>query len=1053
MLRAMTSPRQNGSGMEGKRIQMRNDVSLTVVAGACLWLGLLCAASSASAANATWNGFTYAVTSNEVTILSWQPSATALEIPAEIDGKPVRSIGQKAFAQKRELQNVILPDSVRQIGVLAFELCNGLTNVVLGKAVERLCDGAFASCYELRDVRLPEGLVSVGSGAFQDCRKLSRVVLPASLRALGDGAFTGCFGLKAVELAAGNESFVQRDGVLFNRELTTLYRYPPSSPRSEYIIPDSVTRIAGNAFESCRGLRAVTIPSSVTNIGNGAFLYCEKLGSIAIPEGVTRIASKSFDECRSLTNVVFGSRVTNICSEAFFRCASLRRVVIPDSVTALGDSAFSECGNLEYVTLGSGIERLGTWVFGSGSALKQIRLPDSLKRIGSNAFAGCGITNLVLGPNVNDIDIYTLGGIPNLVIVEENQTYRLQQGVLFNRDMTTLVRYPANRKDAEYRVPDGVTTVGTRAFMHAYWLKSCPLPATVKNIGEYAFCHSGLEELTLPDSVTVIEGCAFMGCESLRSVRSLGSITLLDSWTFGSNPKLTRVVLPATLKKLEQEFTNCPNLAEFVVAEGNTAFRTSDGVLFNRAMTELLRYPTQRKETEYRVPDGITTVGASAFAGVASLTKLSFSATVTNIGAGAFQRTTLRQVSISAGIRQIGRQAFGSCPQLDTVLFEGDRPPLNADIFANTPATVCYREGAKGWTNDTAYGKTALGVSTDGCFHFSVQNGQTVSIRRYLGTRSDVRVPAWLACLPVTAIGAQAFASNDLLSSVTIPASVTGIAKRAFVSCASLESVFFEGHAPSADTDLFGNSPASIYHRLDAQGWDAQFAGRPALACSYDSGFAFLPDPDGSMVLVRCFDTNRTVIVPAETDGKPVGVIGPKAFAGCRELTGVTIPASVRRIGARAFDNCYRLASVAGATHVTEVGAAAFESCYSLTNAVVAGQQQGNAAPAGDDAAGRVSLRLRMANGDTLTGSTTRWAAPLRMGDAMLIVPFAHMSTIKPGTGDAADSIRLRKGEMLEGKIALKEIEVKGKFGLAAIDLRQISELVVAPADSITREP
>jgi hypothetical protein len=1020
-----------------------------VVVGVYLWLGLMCAASSASAANATWNGFTYAVTSNEVMILSWQSSATALEIPAEIDGKPVRSIGQKAFAQKREIQNVVIPDSVRQIGILAFELCTGLTNVVLGKSVERLCDGAFASCYELRDVRLPEGLVSVGSGAFQDCRKLSCVVLPASLRALGDGAFTGCFGLKAVELAAENESFIQRDGVLFNRDQTTLYRYPPSNPRSEYIIPDSVTRIAGNAFEGCRGLRAVTIPPSVTNIGAGAFLYCEKLGSIAIPEGVTRIASKSFDECRSLTNVVFGSRVTNICSEAFFRCSSLMRVVIPDSVTALGDSAFSECGNLEKVTLGSGIERLGTWVFGSGSALKQIRLPDSLKSIGSNAFAGCGITNLVLGPNVNDIDIYTLGGIPNLVIVEENQAYRLQQGVLFSRDMTRLVRYPANRQDAEYRVPDGVTTVGTRAFMYARGLKSCPLPATVTSIGEYAFCHSGLEELTLPDSVTVIEGCAFMGCESLRSVRSLGSITSLDSWTFGSNPKLMRVVLPATLKKLEQEFTNCPNLEEFVVAEGNTAFRTLDGVLFNRAMTELLRYPQKRKETEYRVPDGVTTVSANAFAEVASLTKLSFSSTVTNIGAGAFQRATLRQVSIPAGIRQIGRQAFSSCPQLDRVLFEGDRPPLNADIFANTPATVCYSEGAKGWTNDTAYGKTAWGVSTDGRFHFSVQNGQTVSIRRYLGTRNDVRVPVWMAGLPVTAIGANAFASNTFLTSVMIPAGVTGIATRAFASCANLESVFFEGHAPLADADVFENTPAVAYHRLDTQGWNGQFAGRPAMTCSYDSGFAFMPDTDGSLVLVRCFDTNRTVTVPAETDGKSVGGIGPKAFAGCRELTGVTIPASVRRIGARAFDGCYRLANVAGATHVTDVGAAAFEFCYSLTNAVVAGQRQGGtAALPTDDAVERVSLRLRMANGDTLTGITTMRVASLRIADSILIVPITHMSTIKPGTGDAADSIRLRKGDLLEGKIDLKQIEMKGPFGLAAIDFRKISELEVAPADS-----
>jgi hypothetical protein len=878
---------------------MIKNVLIAVVAGTGLWLGLLDVASAASTPNQTWNGFTYTVTSNEVTILAWQSSATALEIPAEIDGKPVRSIGQKAFSQKRELKNVSMPDSVRQIGVLAFELCISLTNVALGKAVDRLGDGAFAGCYVLRDVQLPEGLASVGSGAFQDCRGLSRVVLPASLRTLGDGVFTGCAGLKTVALAEGNESFSMREGVLFNRDLTTLFRYPAAQTYSDYIIPASVTRIAGNAFESSRALRSVTIPPTVTNIGAGAFLYCEKLGSITLPEGVTSIASKSFDECRSLTNVTFGSRVTNICSEAFFRCASLKRVVIPDSVSVLGDSAFSECGSLEDVTLGAGLERLGTWVFGSGRALKQIRLPDRLRRIGSHAFTGCGITNLVIGPQVNELDIYTLGGIANYVIAEDNQTYLLRQGVLFSRDMTTLLRYP-------------------------------PL----------------------------------------------------------------------------------------------------------------------RENTEYRVPDGVTTVGANAFAGVTTLTRLVLAATVTNIGAGAFQRSALRQVAIPAGIRLIGRQAFGSCAQLEAVLFEGDMPPLNADILANTSATVCYREGAQGWTNETAYGRPAWGTSTDGRFLFAVQNRQTVAIRRYLGTPSAVRVPDMLAGLPVTAIGAQAFASNTILTSVTIPASVTGLARRAFASCASLESVVFEGHAPYVEADVFANTPASIYHRSGAQGWDSSFAGRPALACSFDNGLAFMPEADGSLALVHCFTTNRSVTVPAEMAGKPVGVIGPQAFAGGRELIAVTIPASVRRIGARAFDGCYRLTSVAGATHVPAVGPAAFACCYSLTNAVLAGPRPGDAEPTVDAAAGRMSLHLRMANGDTLTGITTLRALPLRMADALLSVPLAHIAAITRGAGGAAYAIRLRKGDLLEGEIELKQVEITGLFGKVAVDVRQIAELEVAPAVS-----
>jgi hypothetical protein len=218
------------------------------------------------------------------------------------------------------------------------------------------------------------------------------------------------------------------------------------------------------------------------------------------------------------------------------------------------------------------------------------------------------------------------------------------------------------------------------------------------------------------------------------------------------------------------------------------------------------------------------------------------------------------------------------------------------------------------------------------------------------------------------------------------------------------------------------------------------------LACSFDNGLAFMPEADGSLALVRCFTTNRSVTVPAAMGGKPVGVIGPQAFAGCRELTGVTIPASVRRIGARAFDGCYRLTSVAGATHVTDVGPDAFACCYSLTNAVVAGQRTGDADPTVEAAAGRVSLHLRMANGNVLTGITTLRAVPLRMADALFSVPLAHIAAITRGAGGAADAIRLRKGDLLEGEIELKQVEITGQFGKVAVDVRQIAELAVAPA-------
>ena len=179
---------------------------------------------------------------------------TEVNIPAEIDGLPVTSIGNYAFAYFPELTSVTIPDSV----------------------------------------------TSIGEGAFFLSR-LTSVTILDSVTSIGDYAFKG--ELTSIEVPENNPAYTSENGVLFNKEKTILIAYPAGNTRTEYMIPSGVTSIARLAFSGCSGLTSVTIPDSVTSIGGQAFEECSGLTSVTLPESVTSIGKGAFYNCSVLTSV------------------------------------------------------------------------------------------------------------------------------------------------------------------------------------------------------------------------------------------------------------------------------------------------------------------------------------------------------------------------------------------------------------------------------------------------------------------------------------------------------------------------------------------------------------------------------------------------------------------------------------------------------------------------------------------------------------------------------------------------------------------------------
>ncbi|MCK9316419.1 MAG: leucine-rich repeat domain-containing protein [Verrucomicrobia bacterium] len=183
--------------------------------------------------------------------------------------------------------------------------------------------------------------------------------------------------------------------------------------------------------------------------------------------------------------------ITHVESEAFYGCASLTCIMIPGSVTSIGWRAFRGCASLTSITI-----------------------PEGVTKINDRAFSECS--------NLTSIDVE-----------QENENYRSVDGVLFTKDMTTLVACPRGKKGEKYTIPEGVTRIGNGAFQGCNGLAGITIPNSLTSIGDVAFdgCRS-LACVTIPEGVTRIGIRAFDGCENLKDVYFKGTPLEMNNGTF-----------------------------------------------------------------------------------------------------------------------------------------------------------------------------------------------------------------------------------------------------------------------------------------------------------------------------------------------------------------------------------------------------------------------------------------------------------------------------------------------------------------------------------------
>ena len=650
-----------------------------------------------------------------ISIFSTMTSSNNLSVTFNYAGV----IPDSATLKVRNLTSVTLGPNITKIGISSFESCIFLRSVVIPDSVTIIDNNAFNQCYRLQTVTINNSslLTRIGNTAFNGCSQLTSINIPSTITTIGLSAFYDCVAMVSCTTS-------QSGTLLLSIPDTTFYN---CTSLQAFTIPPSVTSLGGLVFYNCSSLSSVTIPPSVTSIGGSVFYNCSSLTGVTLPN-LTIINPSIFFGCSNLINVIIPTTVTTIQSNAFAGCASLTSLTIPQSVSTIQTDSFKNCTGLTSITVDSnnatyssvdGVlfdkDQTTLMVYPPKSPITSYVIPSTVSTVRANAFCNCvNLTSLTISDSTWNIQNNAFLGFPNLstiVVGPNNESFMVENGVLFNIENTKLMVYPGGLANTSYIVPSTVTTIFTAAFYGAKnltsvtipssvtalnnsvfygcsGLTSAPIPSNASYISAYAFYGcSSITSLTIPSSVSTVESNAFNGCSSLSSITFSSLLITLNTDVFFGCSSLTSITIPSTLRIINgNPFRNCTNLTTITVSPTNTGVTSVNGILFSKAKTTLMLYPPKLLNTSYFIPSTVTAINTLAFTNCQNLITVSIP-TVTVLNDSTFNNcSNLMNVIFRGSVPRINGTNFGAIG--DTAVYDSTKSPNNIlnqlSMFTNT---------------------------------------------------------------------------------------------------------------------------------------------------------------------------------------------------------------------------------------------------------------------------------------------------------------------------------------------------------------------------------
>lgn len=370
-------------------------------------------------------------------------------------------------------------------------------NVIISKGITEIGKASFNGANKITGVEIPDSVTLISDYAFQYCKSLTKIEIPGTVKKIGNWwgnvngqIFNGCSNLK------------------------------------EVILEEGIEEISGRAFDSCSKVKEWKLPKSLKRIGPCAFRNIS-VEEFNIPENVESIAATFISSSNlSRINVDSNNKYFTSVDGILFDKDSTRLIKypenrdgnsyeVPNTVKTIDANAFISCKNLQTIVIADSVEKIGDSAF-DGSKLKTINL-------------GGGITNISNKP------FYGAWNLTNINVITENDKYESENGILFNKGKTILIKYPPAIINGEvYEIPNTVVEIGPQSFYRSQ-IKNVIIPSSVKKIGSESFfqCYN-LEEVNLPEGLERIEWRALYGCHKIKTIVVPSSVTFIDGGAFNN---------------------------------------------------------------------------------------------------------------------------------------------------------------------------------------------------------------------------------------------------------------------------------------------------------------------------------------------------------------------------------------------------------------------------------------------------------------------------------------------------------------------------------------
>lgn len=612
----------------------------------------------------------------EYKVSSFGSAKGEVEVVDTYRGKPVTTIGEEAFTRCENITKVIIPEGITTIEKRAFFNCFSLTEVSIPSTVTTIGERAFMGCQSLKKVKIPDAVTDLPQRIFSGCVALEEIEFGAETKTVGDYAFANCSSLMELNLPDTITSIGQ-------------FSFSECLQLTWLNTGNGLVSIGDSAFYKCVYLEEVVLGTSVKTIGKQAFAYNSKLEKITIPDNVESILDAAFFYCTSLSDVEIGAGVKQVGYLAFALTDIWNNTVgivrvddwivgctvldltsvaglltvqgfleIDDGIVGVADASFENCYGATQINFHDSVKYIGAYAAPAMTNVMAITFGSGIEEIGESAFRNCTALGTIVfknSTNLKKIGNYAFAGCKNLSVIEKFPD-KVQSIGTYAFSQTPIAKNTEN--NAYYE--EGFIRIGDWVVGYIGSNDKISIPNGVKGISAHAFySRNTITEITIPESVEIIDQAAFYGCMGLKKVVFNGTSQLkgISSYAFTKCEALETIEIPASVKQVgDYAFYGCTALKKVVLKDGVEVL--GNYVFYGCTALE-----------QVDLGSTLTTMGGRVFSRCTALTTLTLPDSLTTMGDYTFyQCESLLTVKFGSGLKEVNKYTFADCGALNSII-------------------------------------------------------------------------------------------------------------------------------------------------------------------------------------------------------------------------------------------------------------------------------------------------------------------------------------------------------------------------------------------------